>query len=87
VIVVVVIAGLLMAAGVVGALWRIIRGPSALDRIIASDVLVATAIIAIGAEMAINRHTDTLPVMLGLALFGIVGSVSVARFISSRDDT
>ncbi|QJU56158.1 sodium:proton antiporter [Herbiconiux sp. SALV-R1] len=76
-----------MAAGAVGALYRIIKGPSALDRIIASDVLVATAIIAIGAEMAINRHTDNLPVMLGLALFGIVGSVSVARFISSRDDT
>ncbi|WP_368498269.1 monovalent cation/H+ antiporter complex subunit F [Herbiconiux sp. A18JL235] len=86
-IVVIVIAGALMAAGAVGALYRIITGPSALDRIIASDVLVATAIIAIGAEMAINRHTDNLPVMLGLALFGIVGSVSVARFISSRDDT
>jgi len=86
-IVIVVIAGLLMGAGAVGALYRIIRGPSALDRIIASDVLVATAMIAIGAEMAINRHTDNLPVMLGLALFGIVGSVSVARFISSRDDT
>ncbi|TAJ48547.1 MAG: sodium:proton antiporter [Herbiconiux sp.] len=86
-IIVIAIAGLLMAGGAVGAIVRIIRGPSALDRIIASDVLVATAIIAIGAEMAVNRHTDNLPVMLGLALFGIVGSVSVARFISSRDDT
>ncbi|MCS5714141.1 monovalent cation/H+ antiporter complex subunit F [Herbiconiux sp. CPCC 205716] len=86
-IVVVVIAGLLMGAGAIGALVRIIRGPSALDRIIASDVLVATAICAIGAEMAINRHTDTMPVLLGLALFGIVGSVSVARFLSARDDT
>jgi multicomponent Na+:H+ antiporter subunit F len=86
-IVVVIVAGLLMGAGAVGAIVRIIRGPSALDRIIASDVLVATAICAIGAEMAINRHTDTMPVLLGLALFGIVGSVSVARFISARDDT
>jgi multicomponent Na+:H+ antiporter subunit F len=87
VIVVVIVAGLLMGAGAIGALVRIIRGPSALDRIIASDVLVATAICAIGAEMAINRHTDTLPVLLGLALFGIVGSISVARFLSARDDT
>lgn len=86
-IVVVIVAGLLMGAGAIGALVRIIRGPSALDRIIASDVLVATAICAIGAEMAINRHTDTLPVLLGLALFGIVGSISVARFLSARDDT
>ncbi|MFB2555707.1 monovalent cation/H+ antiporter complex subunit F [Herbiconiux liangxiaofengii] len=86
-IVVVIVAGLLMGAGAIGAIVRIIRGPSALDRIIASDVLVATAICAIGAEMAINRHTDTMPVLLGLALFGIVGSVSVARFLSTRDDT
>jgi multicomponent Na+:H+ antiporter subunit F len=87
VIVVVILAGLLMGAGAIGAIVRIIRGPSALDRIIASDVLVATAICAIGAEMAINGHTDTMPVLLGLALFGIVGSVSVARFLASRDDT
>jgi multicomponent Na+:H+ antiporter subunit F len=86
-IIVIAIAGLLMAVGAIGAIWRIIKGPSALDRIIASDVLVATVMCALGAEMAVNRHTDTLPVMLGLALFGIVGSVSVARFISSRDDT
>ncbi|WP_291046540.1 monovalent cation/H+ antiporter complex subunit F [Herbiconiux sp.] len=86
-IIVIAIAGLLMAVGAIGAIWRIIKGPSALDRIIASDVLVATVMCALGAEMAVNRHTDTLPVMLGLALFGIVGSVSVARFLSSRDDT
>ena len=86
-IIVVIVAGVLMGVGAVGAVWRIIKGPSALDRIIASDVLVATVMCALGAEMAVNRHTDTLPVMLGLALFGIVGSVSVARFISSRDHT
>ncbi|MFB2580302.1 monovalent cation/H+ antiporter complex subunit F [Herbiconiux sp. P15] len=86
-IIVVIIAGILMGVGAIGAIWRIIKGPSALDRIIASDVLVATVMCALGAEMAINGHTDTLPVMLGLALFGIVGSVSVARFVSARDDT
>ncbi|RFA21131.1 monovalent cation/H+ antiporter complex subunit F [Subtercola boreus] len=86
-IVVIVTAAVLFGAGAIAALWRIIRGPSALDRIIASDVLIATAMCALGAEMAINRHTDTLPVLLGLALFTVVGSVSVARFISTRDDT
>ncbi|MDF2444600.1 MAG: multicomponent Na+:H+ antiporter subunit [Subtercola sp.] len=85
--VVIVIAGVLFGAGAVAALWRIIRGPSALDRIIASDVLIATAMCAIGAQMAISGHTDNLPVLLVLALFTVVGSVSVARFISTRDDT
>lgn len=85
--VVIVVAGVLFGAGAVASLWRIIRGPSALDRIIASDVLIATAMCAIGAQMAISGHTDSLPVLLVLALFTVVGSVSVARFISTRDDT
>lgn len=66
------------------AVYRIIVGPNLLDRVIASDVLVATVMCALGAEMAINRHTSTLPVMLILAMFAIVGSVSVARFMSNQ---
>lgn len=35
--------------------------------------------------MAINQHTDTLPVLLVLAMFAIVGSISIARFMSKQD--
>ncbi|ARJ06967.1 sodium:proton antiporter [Humibacter sp. BT305] len=86
-IIVVIIAAVLFGAAAIGALYRIIKGPSALDRIIASDVLVATVMCALGAEMAINKHTDTLPVLLGLAIFTVVGSVSIARFMATKDDT
>ncbi|WP_378144070.1 monovalent cation/H+ antiporter complex subunit F [Cnuibacter sp. UC19_7] len=86
-IIVVIIAAVLFGAAAIGALFRIIKGPSALDRIIASDVLVATVMCALGAEMAINKHTDTLPVLLGLAIFTVVGSVSIARFMATKDDT
>lgn len=85
--VVVIVAGVLLAATVGICLYRVVRGPSALDRVIASDVLVATVICALGAEMAINGHTDTLPVVLGLSIFAFIGSVSIARFLSSGDDT
>lgn len=71
------IAGLL-------AVYRIIIGPNLLDRVIAADVFVATIMCALGSEMAINHHTNTLPVMLILAMFAIVGSVSVARFMSNQ---
>ena len=64
---------------------RIIRGPSILDRALATDVLLAIAICALGAEMAINRHTDTLVVMLVLAMFAVVGSISIARFMAKQD--
>lgn len=67
------------------ALYRIVRGPSILDRMVAADMLLSTLICVLGAEMVYNGHTRTLPVMLVLALFAFVGSVSVARFASKQD--
>ena len=52
---------------------------------LATDVLLAIAMCALGAEMAINRHTDTLVVLLVLAMFAVVGSISIARFMAKQD--
>lgn len=81
-----IIAGVLFSIGGVAALYRIIRGPSLLDRVIASDVFIVTIMCVLGTEMALNHHTDTLPVMLVLAAFGFAGSVSFARFMAQQDD-
>jgi multicomponent Na+:H+ antiporter subunit F len=81
------IAGVLFGAAALCAVYRIVKGPSVLDRVIAADVLVATAMCALGADMAFRGHTDTLPVLLILALFGILGSLSVARFLPRQDST
>jgi multicomponent Na+:H+ antiporter subunit F len=83
--VVAVLAGLMFGVGAIAAVYRIIRGPSILDRALATDVLLAIAICALGAEMAINRHTDTLVIMLALAMFAVVGSISIARFMARQD--
>jgi len=80
-----VVASIMFAIAALLAVYRIVVGPSVLDRVIASDVLVATIICALAAEMALNRHTDTLPVLLVLALFAVLGSLSVARFLPARD--
>ena len=84
--IVAVVAGIMFAVGALLAVYRIVVGPSVLDRVIASDVLVATTTCALAAEMALNRHTDTLPVLLVLALFAVLGSISVARFLPARDN-
>jgi multicomponent Na+:H+ antiporter subunit F len=80
-----VVAGLMFAVGAIAAVYRIIRGPSILDRALATDVLLAIAICALGAEMALNKHTDTLVVTLVLALFAVVGSIAIARFMAKQD--
>jgi multicomponent Na+:H+ antiporter subunit F len=68
-------------------MFRIIRGPSILDRAVASDVLLTEVMCVLGAEMAINGHTRSIPVMLIIAAIGVFGSISVARYVARRDNT
>jgi multicomponent Na+:H+ antiporter subunit F len=67
-------------------LWRIVIGPSILDRAVASDVLLTEIMCILGAEMAINHHTRSLPVLLIIAAVGVFGSISIARFVARRDN-
>ncbi|KAA9106320.1 monovalent cation/H+ antiporter complex subunit F [Microbacterium rhizomatis] len=67
-------------------LVRIVRGPSILDRAVASDVLLTLVMCVLGAEMAINHHTRTLPVLLVIAAVGVFGSISIARFVARKDN-
>ncbi|MDQ1129971.1 monovalent cation/H+ antiporter complex subunit F [Microbacterium sp. SORGH_AS_0888] len=66
-------------------LWRIVVGPSILDRAVASDVLLTEIMCVLGADMAINHHTRTLPVLLVIAAVGVFGSISIARFVARKD--
>ncbi len=66
---------------------RIVRGPSILDRAVASDVLLTEVMCVLGAEMAINGHTRNIPVLLIIAAIGVFGSIAVARFVARRDNT
>ena len=79
------IVGLLFAAAAFMALYRIVRGPSILDRMIASDVLMTTILLVVGAEMVYNGHTRSIPVMLVLAATAIFATVAVARYVSRQD--
>ena len=67
-------------------LIRIVRGPSILDRAVASDVLLTEVLCVLGAEMAINHHTRSLPVLLIVAGIGVFGSIAVARFVARKDN-
>lgn len=77
-----VLAGGMLSIAALLLLYRVVVGPSLVDRVIASDVMLTTLIIVVGTEMAINGHTRTIPLMVVLAVVGIFGSVSVARFVT-----
>lgn len=81
----VVVASVLLAASAIIALYRIVRGPSILDRMIATDVVLASIMCGLGGFMALSGRTDLLPVLIVLAMLGFVGSVSVSRYVSKSD--
>ena len=82
--VVAVVITTLLAGGAVLALVRIVRGPSILDRIVATDVLLAVIVMSIATEAAFSRDATALPVLAVLSILGFTGAVSVARFAIRR---
>lgn len=79
------VVGALFAFAGLASVVRIVRGPSILDRMIASDMLLTTLICVLAADMVFNGHTRTIPVILALALTAVLGSITVARYVSKQD--
>lgn len=72
----------LLAIGAILALIRVEKGPSALDRIVALDIISNILLIAVALDAAINLRRETVPILAALALVGFISSVAVARFSS-----
>lgn len=74
------VAAVMLAAAATIVMFRILAGPSTLDRIVALDTLVAVTMCAIGTWAAFSLDTTVTYSLTALALISFVGSVSVARF-------
>ena len=73
--------------GVAGALtlYRLLRGPSNLDRIVALDVFVVLTVVGAAVYVAYFRDGSNIPLVAAVALIGFVGSVSAARLAVRRE--
>lgn len=80
-----VVAGAIGAVAAAATVVRIVRGPTILDRMLASDVLLTLLLLLLGAEMVVNGHTRTIPVMVVLAGVAAFSTVAVARYVSQQD--
>ncbi|MEU8900762.1 monovalent cation/H+ antiporter complex subunit F [Nocardia sp. NPDC048505] len=74
---------LIAAAGITS--FRILAGPSTLDRVVGIDSLMAVAASGLAVWAAYSRDTTTVPAIVALALVGFLGSAAVTRF-RVRDD-
>jgi multicomponent Na+:H+ antiporter subunit F len=75
----VIVAVMLIAAAVL-TMFRILAGPSTLDRLVALDTLVAVAMCGLGTWAAFSLDSTVVYGITALSLISFVGSVSVARF-------
>ncbi|QCP00263.1 cation:proton antiporter [Arthrobacter sp. 24S4-2] len=78
------VTAVILSLAAAGAIVRIAIGPSLLDRVLASDVLLAIIGAALCIDMAVNRHLNNLMLLVALAIIGFIGSVTVARFVADR---
>ena len=80
----IIIVSVMLAVSAAGAIFRIVRGPSILDRVLAADVLLAIVGGALVVDMVVNRNLDYLALLIAISLIGFIGSVTVARFVTDR---
>ncbi|MBF4994182.1 cation:proton antiporter [Arthrobacter gandavensis] len=80
----IIIVAIMLAVSAAGAIFRIVRGPSILDRVLAADVLLAIVGGALVVDMVVNRNLDYLALLIAISLIGFIGSVTVARFVTDR---
>ncbi len=72
---------LLIGGGALLALVRLARGPSLLDRVVATDTLLVIISAGLAVHAALRRDPTLVPVLVVVALLAFVGSVSVARYV------
>jgi multicomponent Na+:H+ antiporter subunit F len=74
------ISAVMLTAAAVATMFRLLAGPSTLDRLVALDALVAVTMCGVGTWAAFSLDTTVTYGLTALALISFVGSVSVARF-------
>lgn len=71
----------LIGGGALLALVRLARGPSLLDRVVATDTLLVIVSAGLAVYAALEQDPTVVPVLVVVSLLAFVGTVSVARYI------
>ena len=63
------------------ALWRMLRGPAAQDRVLALDCMYLNAMLAMLVLGLMDDSSNYLEAALLIAVLGFVGSTAMAKFL------
>lgn len=79
----------LVSVGLLAVIWRLLRGPSSADRVIATDMMGLLAICFAALVAGLTGFQSFLDVAFGIALFGfltaVAFSVLMERASASRE--
>lgn len=80
-----VVFAVVLAAAALGVVYRMIVGPTILDRALASDSLVTLVVMGMALYAAHSQAAWAGPAMLGLTGLAFIGTVTFARFVARED--
>ena len=72
---------LLLAAGILLAFLRLVRGPQPADRIVALDLISVLVVAFLGAYSIYAGEPSYLDVAIACALVAFLGTVALARYL------
>jgi multisubunit Na+/H+ antiporter MnhF subunit len=81
---VIVASMLMLVVATVCFLFRVLRGPSIPDRVVALDGVLSVVVMGIIVAAASADSGLTLSTVLVVSLVGFVGTVALARFVERR---
>ncbi|MFC3999129.1 monovalent cation/H+ antiporter complex subunit F [Nocardiopsis sediminis] len=77
-------AFVMLGLAVLCTLYRLVRGPSVLDRIVCLNALSVLLVSFIAVEVALRGDTAYIGLMVAIALLGFVGTITATRFAERR---
>lgn len=78
------IAFAFILAGFACALWRVMRGPSLADRVVALDLVTLLAVAFLGVFAIASHKSAFLDVAITLALVGFLATLAFARYAERK---
>lgn len=76
----------LLLATLLLAVWRIVRGPTILDRMIGSDIVLTTVLLVIAAAMVVRADLSAAVVLVVIAATSVFATIAVARAVTPTED-
>ena len=76
---------IVVACAMLLALWRLVRGPSAPDRILALDTLYVSTIAQLVLLGMLDETETYFEIALIIAMLGFFGTVVLSKYVIRRD--